>query len=489
MNISISLAGAIVALAAGPAMAQEPFDCSSAFEDLKSTVETNYAGYVIEYAPAGPRRDAYLTLSDQITAGAAQTRRRMDCTRLLNRYVGFFSDPHLFLQDTPVYDEARQAAFRQAAPVSRLDVAALRAAALSAFDPVAGIWATEEGDVAVVPGEDGFDAVMIAPNDTRWQVGQVRARLKPVGPGYDVTLYRTADRAPILRVDARLEGDLRLRLAPSTWGRVSPAVRDLGDAFDPRAPRQPIYIDHSPQVGILYLPSFDPAKSREAGARIMQAHAADIAGKQLLVIDIRGNEGGSQSVWAALAPFYATGEWEAPDQMGPAGGDVVLAAPRVIEIWRSFRDNTGPGAYRSILDDLVSRLEAATPGALVPFRTDASSSEPETPEQLAGGPQAVAVLTDSMVVSAGEAFLLTARRSPKVTVFGHNSMGSIDYWTVGVVSLGEGEARYGLGLPIGAASASLPTGGYNTDGVPVDVPLTGAYETWLPQVLARYGLD
>lgn len=488
MNRTSGLLALIAALMAGP-VAAEPMDCGAAFSALKATLETNYAGYVIEYAAPGARRDAYQAMAVQVGAATAGATSRPDCTRLLNRYVAFFSDPHLFLQDTPTYDEARQAAFRQAAPVSSLDVPALRATALAATDPVAGIWATDEGEVAVVPGGDGFDAVMIAPTDARWQAGQVRAHLTPAAQGYDVTLYRTGDRAPILRFDARLEGDLRLRLAPSTWGRVAPAVRDMGDAFDPRAPRQPVYIDHSPEVGVLYLPSFDPAKTGEAGARIMQQHAADIAAKRLLVIDIRGNEGGSQAVWSALAPFYATGEWEPADPNGPAGGDVVLAAPRVIEIWRSFRDNSGPGAYRDTLDSLIARLEAAPPGTLTPFRTDAGPTGPDTPAQLAGGPQAVAILTDSMVVSAGEAFLLTARRSPKVTVFGHNSMGSIDYWTVGIVSIGEGEGRYGLGLPIGAASASLPAGGYNTDGVPVDVRLDGAYETWLPQVLAHYGLN
>ena len=199
----------------------------------------------------------------------------------------------------------------------------------------------------------------------------------------------------------------------------------------------------------------------------------------------------SQAVWEALEPFYSTGVWEPSDRVSAGSGDVVLAAPRVIALWEVFRDNAGTGAWHDMLVDLVERLKAAPQGALVPFRVGGGSAGPEdggSEEARSGGPRAVAILADSMVVSAGEAFMLRARGSPKVTLFGENSMGSIDYWTVGMFPIGEGESRYNVGLPLGAASAALPVGGYNTEGVPVDVRLSGPYESWLPQVLAHYGL-
>lgn len=485
----------ILAFAAATPSAQAeaaPFACTPVFEALRSEVEGNYAGYVIEYRNDGPKGAAYRAMAAESASAATGAPDRAACSRALNGYIAFFSDPHLFLQEAPAaYDEARSAAFRAAAPHSTLSVEALRSAALAASDPVAGVWSTDEGDVAVVPAGEGYDAVIIASRHEAWQVGQVRAHLTRAGEAYDVTLYRTSDRAPVTRYGARLEGDLRLMLAPVTWGRVEPRVAGIGDVFDPRQPRRPVYVDVSPDVGVLYLPSFDPGKVMQAGGEILRQNGAAIAGKKLLVIDIRGNEGGSQSAWEQLAPFYSTGTWEPSDRVLAGSGEVVLAGPRVIGIWERFRDNAGAGAWRDTLVDLVERLKAAPPGTLVPFREDAGvagAEDANTGQQLAGGPQAVAILADGGVVSAGEAFMLKARRSPKVTLFGQNSAGSIDYWTVGMFVIGSGETRYNVGMPVGAASDALPAGGYNADGVPVDVRLTGPYDSWLPQVLAYYGL-
>jgi hypothetical protein len=87
-------------------------------------------------------------------------------------------------------------------------------------------------------------------------------------------------------------------------------------------------------------------------------------------------------------------------------------------------------------------------------------------------------------VSAAEAFLIEAKRSPRVRVFGENTGGSIDYQNVAMFAFGSGALQHVLGLPTLASSDELPDRGFNRAGVPVDVRL-GTGQDWIGAVMRR----
>ena len=153
---------------------------------------------------------------------------------------------------------------------------------------------------------------------------------------------------------------------------------------------------------------------------------------------------------------------------------VVVASPSLIAHYERFIDYLKTGGYHDFLQRLVERMKAS-PGQLVPYGVDdrdwaLMEAAPED-VTLAAGPDRIAILTDQHVVSAGEAFLLSAGRSPKVTIFGRNSAGSIDYESVYMTIVRGDGFRLRLGLPSVAGSDTLPAGGLNDAGVPVDVEL------------------
>jgi C-terminal processing protease CtpA/Prc len=129
------------------------------------------------------------------------------------------------------------------------------------------------------------------------------------------------------------------------------------------------------------------------------------------------------------------------------------------------RDFAGWG-QSSFVQSLLARIDA-NPGGIVPLTTESPPSI--RPASVARGPARVAILMDRNVVSAGETFVLEAMRSPKVTLYGDNTGGVIDYANVSILSLACADRGLGLGYPLMASSRELPRGAVNNVGIPPDV--------------------
>ena len=76
-----------------------------------------------------------------------------------------------------------------------------------------------------------------------------------------------------------------------------------------------------------------------------------------------------------------------------------------------------------------------------------------------------------MVVSAAEAFILEALRSPRVTLFGEPTVGVLDHGNVNIVPIRPGERRWYLGYPTVIANDSVPARGIRGRGIVPMVPL------------------
>ena len=221
----------------------------------------------------------------------------------------------------------------------------------------------------------------------------------------------------------------------------------------------------------------------------MAAHDADIRARRLLIVDLRGNEGGNPALGRLLAPYYASDHPE--PQTGPRTHPRALSSPAMIQYYSSIRDSLPEGNEdRAFIADYVRRLEAS-PGQVVPYFEDQALAEqllaPKAPDIIHEAPRQVAFLVDRHAVSAGEQLLIEAMRSPRVTTFGENTGGSIDYQNVLMFPLGEGRLHHLLGMPVVGASDELPEKGFNADGVPVDVSLAGESD-WVGAVLRHFGL-
>jgi hypothetical protein len=440
-----------------------PASCADRAAALRHAVEADYIGFRLA-TENEPLRGAMFVQFGQELVERAQTRSPSQCYYLMRDYLERFDDPHLFLADNP---HVAGAQFERTAPVD------VRARALASSRPgsLTGIWWDGAREIAVVAeGEQQFAAYESSfPHS-------VVAVFTSAPDGFEATLRYGPNGAT--RHRARLQKDALLHMPPHTWARR----RSLdGDNVPVQAaPRAPEFTRIDDATVLLSVPSFSP-EHHDALQALLARHDSEVQAASLLIVDIRGNEGGSSYVSDLLAPYYSDG------RSSPAPSDrrnaVVLASDRQTEHYRRLVETLPDGEYREFLQRLIDRM-SAHPGKLVRYGVDERDwrlMEPPPQHGKADGPANFAILADRHVVSAGEAFLLSAKDSAKVTIFGRSTAGSIDYESVYMTEVAGPGYRIALGMPSVAASDRLPAGGFNTSGVPVDVVL----DPDDPQAIAR----
>ncbi|MBV9880376.1 MAG: hypothetical protein JO180_07765 [Gemmatirosa sp.] len=447
---------------AAPA-APAPPSCRADLDSLAQRIAADYAGVQLEIV--GPRRLAYDRALDSLRASA--DRRAPDgCFPVLNALTASFADPHLFVFQSTRIDSAEARRRREAVPVLALDEAAVRrdlARRAARLDPIEGIWYDGPLRLAVVP-EPGaprgrYAAVVLVSDSTSWPVGAVRARFtrRPDGAyDADVSTRDYGRRTLVGRIHKRL----MLRLSPGIWGKaypVAPTDRGLLDSTDVH--RATFVLRGG--TAIVSIPSHDPTY-RGALDTLLATHATALQGAERLIVDLRGNEGGSSWMTNGLLPYLRSARRRpTPFDSGDA---VMLASPdQQAYARRAF----GPDTSRFVRT-LLERMRAH-PGELVPLRDPADPRDDASPDTLVVGPPRVGVLIDRGTVSAAEVLVLDALRSERATVFGEPTAGALDYQSVNVVPIAAAERRWYLGYPTITARASLPAGGMRGRGIAPDV--------------------
>jgi hypothetical protein len=328
------------------------------------------------------------------------------------------------------------------------------------LDPIEGIWYAPGYRVAIVPREAGntreFVGVVLSSDSALWKPGQVKATFTRNTDGSYRTVLRADDHSK-RHMDARLYRNLLLATTPMTWGREFPVAPHEEGTLDPGNPSRPTLRLAGDDAVVVSVPSHDPS-FRSVLDTLVARNRDALATRPFLVIDIRGDLGGGSLTTAPLVPFLVSRTQRPP--IGPDGMSTVVSSPDNI---RYFQRGWNP--------DSIAQRMAASPATVMPLMRNETLGMPFPGDSAMAVPRRVAVLMDRGVASAGEAFVLQARRSTKVTLYGDNTWGMIDYQSVMVVRLACRERGILFGYPMIAASATLPRDGLNARGIAPDVRL------------------
>jgi hypothetical protein len=446
-----------------PAPVRAQVACAATFDSLVARIEQNYAGYQLEVTGARPTQYRAMVASLRRAAGRADV---SHCYQTLAELTAWFDDPHLFVYQSARLDSSETR--RRMAAVGHLPVneAVLRADLArrgKQLDPIEGIWYDRGLRVAIVPAPDKgprhFLAVVLTSDTLTWAPGDIRARLARTSAGhYDVEL---SERNYALRhLRGTLHRRVLLRLSPGIWGKEFPLLPADSGSLDPGDAHRATWQARA-ESNVLSIPSHDPTYLPALQA-IGVAHDRDLRDTRFLIIDLRGNEGGSSWMTLPLVPYLAS----VPRRSSPydTGTAVMLSSPlQIAYAKRGFGSDTS-----AFVRSLVRRLEAA-PGALVPLTEPGRDRSPEAIDSVIQGPRRVAVLIDRGTVSASEVLVLAALRSTRAIVIGEPTAGALDYQSVNVVRLSPSEDRWFLGYPTVTRHAGLPVGGMRGKGIAPDV--------------------
>jgi hypothetical protein len=448
-----------------PQPAVPPPTCAQDLNALKAKIQQDYAGFLLEVV--GEKRvrhdKAFAALSERAAATTGD-----DCYFVLQDYIDWFDDPHLFLYQSSQIDSNETAARAGSAERLELDEAKAReyyGRQAGHLDPLEGIWYDQGLRVAVVPAPGTarsagqFVAVVLTSDSPLWQPGMIRARFTRGANGSYATQMWSGNFSMARRA-ARIHKRVLLRLSPGMWGKRFPVAPTDSGLVDSSDVHRPTMIVRAGTV-IVSIPSHDPGLKPYLDS-LIASHQDELVHAQHLIVDLRGNEGGGSFMSDGLLPYILSDT--SSDTVDDYRRSLMLSSEDQIRyVSRMWGSDSIPQIQRMLV-----RMRAH-PGELVPLFDSLVPPETESRDTVVFGPKRVAIMIDGGTVSASEVLVQRARQSKRVTIFGEHTAGALDYQSTAIVWFSPDERRWGLGYPTTTARAGLPTGGMRGKGIPPQV--------------------
>jgi hypothetical protein len=352
---------------------------------------------------------------------------------MLARWLAFFQDGHISFSRTaaagpaagdddiaPDEIRARYADRPQrelAEPQARARLDALGAARA----PIEGIWEMSGGNYrgVVLRDDDAgtrFTMSILRADSVWWVPGQVKAIFTPAPDGRYTVRFFMRDHSEQAWT-GRVAGSVLTLDRGSPWFREYPVLPGDVTREQYEATRNTRFAAREVEPGtvLLQLPTFGDTESMD---RLMQAERERLRAAERLVIDLRGNGGGSDYNFRELIPLIYTDTIRIISIAALATEDNI----RVNE--ELARDSTVPGPIRIQLANNAAQMRTALGGWYeFPDRTHVEAVVPDLPRR-------VDIVIDRGCASSCEQFLLAARQSRKVTIYGSRSAGVLDFGNV-----------------------------------------------------------
>ena len=214
--------------------------------------------------------------------------------------------------------------------------------------------------------------------------------------------------------------------------------------------------------------------------KIQQLYAENevlMKNSKILVIDARGNGGGSDTAFLPLIPYCLPVGMNLRDiDFGSDGMEInysVRNCEMRLKAMEEYLEMELPEETRTILNDMKGELQKNFGKG---FCQEGSQVDLDIPADPDTKVEKVYIITDSNCASSGDNFVQVFGKLPKVTVVGRPTMGILDYSNVAMIEYSE----FWIGYPTSRLMGVENGNGMMGKGVPVDV-----YVPWTPEHLKR----
>lgn len=232
------------------------------------------------------------------------------------------------------------------------------------------------------------------------------------------------------------------------------SASDVSEKLDTRTSIR--ILDHN--TTLIRLPSFEWNEKKTIDS-VLKTYKNEITQRTNLILDIRGNSGGTDYAFSELMPFiYSDPIFIKPDEYRSTEENI-----RILESNLKEKDiSVAAKEFLSHLTQLMKQHpnEFVNPSGKAIFEIKLDS--------VYKSPSKVAILIDRNTASSAESFLLMAMQSKKVTVYGENSAGMLDYNNTQFFDVPCRDLN--LVIPIGR-SKRLPDQPIDNIGITPEIPL------------------
>lgn len=391
------------------------FNCSDEFKWLKTTFEQNDAGF--NYAVSNKGEDLYAS-HNTITANAVKQATDIEqCHAVMRDWLSFFRSGHIGLS----IHTSNSAEQTYSSEIHSFDLSAFKAHLKNKSEvDLEGIWRFSSYTVALRKEGDVLKGYITESTNPDWKIGQVKLEIHSAEDSSMRAVFYMGDHSAY-HIEHITELGKNAIMLGNNFIVMS---RDM-----PRQESQPemkryvrlLQAEHpsferlSNNTVLLRIPSFNHGYKAQIDA-VIKENQPLIHNTPNLIVDIRGNGGGSDASYASLLPILNTNPITTV-------GVTFLSTPLNNARMEGFKNHPhlnddekqwakkGYDVLQQHIGEFVNlgdAISVETFDAVQPF------------------PSNVAVLIDGNNGSTAEQFLLAAKQSKKVKLFGKTTAGVLD---------------------------------------------------------------
>lgn len=418
-------------------------DCKSNFNWLKKTFEENDAGYA--YALQKKGVDLYEAHNRDISKKVSDVESLQECQAILYEWLTFFRPGHIGIR---LLESATQTSGNESPGNSYPDWETYNIASEDfreyldqKEDPgFEGIWETSSYTIGVKKEGETYIGFILESGAATWSEGQVKLKFQ-VSENEGSGVFYMYDHSPVEFDKVTLLGKNYLELGDFSLNRRYPELPDdpgLEEYFKSMNASLPYLEQTGESTLYLRIPSFQGTQKKAIDS-VIYANREKILSTENLIIDIRNGTGGSDSSYEELIPFLYTNPIR---EVGVEFLSTKLNNQRMLDFINKPEygfDETGKKWAQESFEKLTKRE-----GAFVSLKDNpVSVIEQDTVYPY---PKNVGIIMNEGNGSTDEQFLLAAKQSKKVKLFGTSTMGVLDVSNMYMVSSPCGQFELGYSL-------------------------------------------
>lgn len=390
---------------------EEQCACSLLLKEAVQKVATNYAGF--DEKVNTTTRAQYNKLVKDLVDEATPVTNERSCFEIIEKYTNWFNEPHL-----GVWMAVKSSAAR-IPKVALSEVS--RAKLLKSTDELEGIWsnADQSEQYAIIKDKSSknkYLAVTLKSLDSAWVPGMVKVEFYDYLPAEKRYrgMYYQKDFSGVLN-GFTVNNDRIDHWFGRPWYRN-----------DEAGPLQKVKAESEEKVFFkvlkkdfvyLKLGAFNQIQVDKLDSLIV-ANKAIIRTTKNLIIDLRGNGGGNSGSSHEMLKLIYTNPVVYPPFKYRSSEDLIVEVKGEIAALSANDPNKLLASKRLYLQKIMEN-----PGQLV-STGDSMVRRVDTIERY---PERVALLVDKGSASSSEYFTFEGKQSKKVTIFGTNTSGGMDY--------------------------------------------------------------
>jgi len=398
-------------------------NCDENFHFVVEKLKKNYIGYTDKINSSNRIKFEQFTDSLQYAASKSNS---YQCLGLIRKWIEFFKDKHIdfgmdFSKISP--DSVRLFfANEEKTSWSENNFKSYLQENHSTLDSIEGIWNYGIYEVGIVrdstKNDIEFAGFVIKADSSRWMPKQIKFKIKKINNQYKTIYFRGGDHS-VNVPNLITQRDILDFGFFGKWKRgekktkaVSPAKivpPDLKASFE--------VLDD--KTSLLVLPSFDIKYKRGIDSIIFinKKHFTHI---KHLIIDVRDNPGGTTGSFEKLIPYLYT------NPIHIDGGIVLATEDNIRDCYEKDYSYSSIVTKKKI-EENNKKLRSHLGERYLLYKPETIKLSKTTQN-----PGRISILINENTASSAEYFILRAEQSKKVTLFGQNTSGMVDYGEIAI---------------------------------------------------------